>query len=389
MLDGIRVLEAANVITGPLAGMLLADLGAEVIKIESPSGDPFRRWQAEESRIEPAFAACNRGKASVVLNLKERAGQEIFRSLAATADVVLENSRPGVMDRLGVGWLDLQPINTRLIYCSITGLGSEGPEARRPTFDAVAQGFSGLWSHFIDLDRPEVVGPPLADQLTGLYTSIAILAALRDRDASGEGRHIEVSMLASCLAFQPFALADLAVTGRSVMKTSRARQSQSYAFIAGDGLPFAIHLSSPPKFWSGLCRTVGMEHLEDDPRFSNKESRIRNYTVLQKLLEPTFAIGSRDEWLARLEANDVPAAPILKIEEAASHPQVQATGILSVDSKNSSLKGLPRSPVRTEGQYLASDRPPPALGEHTEEVLASVGFSAAQRDSLRAAGVIP
>jgi formyl-CoA transferase len=388
LLKGVRIVEAANVITGPFAGMLLADLGAEVIKVEAPTGDPFRRWQSESDDVRPAFAAYNRGKRSIGLNLKDESGRALFKELVASADVVIENSRPGVMDRLGVGWDALREVNPQLVYCYVSGMGTTGPERDRPTYDAVAQALSGLWSQFTDLTDPEPVGPPMADQLTGMYAAMSILAGLRHRDATGEGSRVEVSMLAACLAFQTAGVADVTLEHHVATKTSRARNSQSYAFVASDGRPFAVHLSTPRKFWVGLCRTVGMPELVDDPRYAVKSARIAGYAELHELLADVFATQPRDSWLAKLADNDVPAAPILTLDEAVDHPQARAIGVIDRQS-GPRLQGLVRSPISVDGQHCAAEWPPPLLGEHTVSVLEELGVSSPEeRDRLRKAGTV-
>lgn len=387
LLTGIRIVETASVITGPLAGMLLADLGADVVKVEAPTGDPFRRWQADSDDIRPAFAAYNRGKRSVALNLKDESGRVLFTELVASADVVIENSRPGVMEKLGLGWDALRKVNPRLVYCYVSGMGTVGPERDRPTYDAVAQAMSGLWSQFTDLDSPESVGPPMADQLTGMYAAMSILAGLHHRDAVGEGVRVEVSMLASCMAFQTAAVADVTIDDAVVTKTSRSRYSQSYAFKGADGKPFTVHLSTPQKFWRALCDAIETPQLADDPRFAEKAGRITGYDELHRLLEEVFLTRSRDEWLAVLVAHDVPAAPILTVEEAVRHPQVLALDIIDRDGAER-MRGLVRSPVSVNGSHCVANRPPPRLGEDTSALLDELQVSAAKQSRLHAAGSV-
>ena len=389
LLSGVTVIEVANVITGPFAGMLLADLGADVIKIEAPGGDQFRRWQAESDEIRPAFAAYNRGKRSVVLDLKSPEGRHALERLVATADVMIENFRPGVMDRLGLGWSRLSEVNPRLVYCYVSGMGSIGPDRSRPTYDAVAQALSGLWSQLTDVSDPQPVGPPMADQLTGMFSAIAILAALQHCAATGEGTQVEVSMLAACLAFQPLAVAEYCREGEVAEMTSRARNSQSYAFVASDGLPFAVHLSTPRKFWQGLCRTAGRPDLVDDERYATKSARIRAYAELHRIFGDVFRTAPRSHWLEALSRHDVPAAPINRIDEALSHPQVEAIGIIERgDGAPPGLNGLVRSPISRGGVHLSSRRPPPLLGADSVSVLNAAGYSATEIENLRSLGVL-
>jgi formyl-CoA transferase len=388
-LEGIRVLEMANVISGPYAGMLLADLGAEVIKVELPGeGDNFRHWDAEPGALRPQFAAYNRGKKSVTIDVRKEGGKECYLRLAERVDVVLENFRPGTLERMGVGYEQVRRRNPEVIYCSITGMGSRGPERNRPTYDAVVQAKSGLWSQLTDLTDPEPVGPPICDQLAGLYAAYGILAALHRRDRTGRGQRLEVSMLSAGLAFQTNAIADYLMTGAVADKLSRARRSQSYAFVAGDGRPFAVHLSTPHKFWQGLCEAAGRPELLEDPRFRTKGDRIRNYHELRRELAATFRTRPRDEWLARFEQHDVPAGPLHTVAEALEDPQVRHLDMVRTWGEGERAVRLVGFPVEMEGTPLSPGLPPPALGEHTEEILAELGYVPEQIARLREEGAI-
>ena len=388
-LAGVTVVELATVITGPYAGMLLADLGADVVKVEAPAGDGFRGWDGSgATSVRPAFAAYNRGKRSIAIDLKTDDGRAVLHRLAAEADAVVENFRPGVADRLGIGYEDLRAVNPAVVYCSITGLGSVGPERDRPTYDAVAQAMSGLWSQLADLTDPDPVGPPMSDQLTGMYAALAVLAAVTGARRTGEGQHLEVSMLASTLAFQGLAVATYRSDGVVPRRRTRAETSQSYGFVASDGLPFAVHLSTPHKFWVGLCATVGAPELAQDPRFGTKGDRIRHYEELKRTLAARFATGTREHWLAELARHDVPAAPILDLAEAVTHPQVVASGLLAPhDDPRHDLAPV-RSPVRVGGRALAAALPAPALSEHADELLTELGLDADRIAGLRGTGVV-
>lgn len=381
LLEGITVIESANVITGPFAGMLLAHLGANVVKVEAPGGgDPFRHWDSARRTMSPSFAAYNRGKRSIVLDLKRSQGQEIYRRLSASADVVIENSRPGVMDKLGLGWEAVHSSNPSLVYCYISGLGSWGPDSGRPTYDAVAQALSGLWSQFTDLEAPEPVGPPMADQLTGLYAAYAILAGIEHSRRTGVGTKLEVSMLGSCIAFQGSNLATFLAEGIVPTKRTRAKSSQSYALLASDGLPFAIHLSSPQKFWESLCRVIDHNELLNDSRFSSRRSRVEHYDELCGIIQEAVRSQSRAWWLDRLRECDVPAAPILNIEEAVAHPQVQALGIIESTGEEDAWV---RAPIAVEGHYLGADAPAPMLSANADEILAEIGILPEEIAELR------
>ena len=374
LLEGVRVIESAAVITGPFAGMMLADMGADVIKVEPPAGDQFRRWESDEVGVLPTFAAYNRGKRSIQVDLKSETGRELYERLVASADVVIENFRPGAMDKLGLGYEQLKERHPKLVYCHISGLGTTGPDRDKATFDAVAQAMSGLWSQLTDLSDPEPVGPPFADQLTATYAVMGVLAALQRRHVTGLGTKVETNMLASCLAFQAPSVASLTHDGDVATKTSRARQSQSYAFVAGDGLPFAVHLSTPKKFWAGLCQATGMPELVDDPRYDTKPKRMAAYDELHETFDKVVRGQPRQYWLDRLEAQDVPCAPILTVDETVNHPQVVSNGLVESMDAEQGLAGLVKSPLRVDGQHLAAARPAPRLGAGADSVLEEIGW---------------
>ena len=388
-LSGIRVLEMANVISGPYAAMLLADMGADVIKIEAPgSGDVFRVWEGEQNQVAPTFAAFNRGKRSVTIDAHIAAGQEAYLRLAQSVDVVIENFRPGVLEKFNIGYERVKQDNPAVVYCSITGMGSTGQYRGRPTYDAIAQAVSGLWSQFTDLQNPEAVGPATCDQLTGMFAAHGILASLVRRSRDGLGQRLEVSMLGAALAFQTVAVADYTMAGRVADRRSRARRSQSYAFLASDDLPIAVHLSTPPKFWKGLLDSLGKTELLDDPRFATKSQRIINYDQLHEILQAVFGTRTRAEWLAVLHANDVPAGPINTIAEAIDDAQVQASGLIRSFGKEGRACKLVSIPVVFADAFEASAAPPPRIGEHTDEILTNLGYSRQDIKKLRREGAI-
>ena len=388
-LSGINVLELANFISGPYAAMLLADLGAEVTKVELPgTGDPFRGWGEGRGALRPQVAAYNRGKKSVTINVQTERGREAYRRLASKTDVVLENFRPGTLDRLGIGYEALRETNPGLIYCAITGMGSSGPYRNRPTYDAIAQAISGLWSVLTDLGDPKPIGPPMSDQLTGLYAAYGVLAALVARNSDGSGQKIEVSMLSASMAFLTEPIANYLMTGEVSDQDSRPRRSQSYAFVAADGLPLAIHLSSPPKFWEGLAEAVGQKELIGDPRFKTKDDRVRNYDLLRQLLAEIFRTRPRAEWLAVLQEHDVPAAPINNIAETLADPQVQHIGMAQTFGQAERATRLVGFPVDFAETPCQPDLPPPEIGEHNEAVFSQLGYSDADLAQMRREGAI-
>jgi formyl-CoA transferase len=378
-LNGIRVVELASYVTGPYAAALLADLGADVVKVEDPStGDPFRGWG--EDGYSPTFRSVNRNKRSLAVDLKTELGRAAAGRLVETADVLIENFRPGVADRLGIGYAETSRRNPRLVYCSITGFGSDGPYRDRPGYDTVGQATSGLLSLLTDLDDPRPMGISLADHLAGVFACYGVLAALVARERTGEGQLVETSLLQATIAFLGENAARYLDSGQVPDRESRTRLAQVYAFRAGDGLPFIVHLSSPPKFWEGLAYAVARPELVEDPRFRTRADRARHYAELRDLLAVVFSRGDREEWLRRLGAADVPCAPLNTLEEALADPQVRHLGLLtSIEHPARGLVQLMGSGIRLEKTPPALRLPPPTLGEHTQELLAELGLSGGER----------
>jgi formyl-CoA transferase len=369
--------------------MILGDLGAEIIKIEArETGDPFRKWGGHKGGARPQFLAYNRGKKSVSLNIQTSGGQSIIKRLARSSDVLLENFRPGTLDRLGLGFDDLRSENERLVYCSITGFGRTGPYARRPSYENVGLALSGLWSRLTDIARPRPIGPNLVDQLTALTAVYGILGALVHVGRHGIGQRVEVNMLASTIAFMPEPMANYLTIGEIGDLDTRARRSQAYALVAGDGRPLAVHLSSVPKFWEGLTRAIGRPELVDDPRFATNADRVSNYDALRDIIETTVRARPRDEWLARLEENDVPAAPINTIPEALDDPQVRHLGLVHQYGHDGRAVALVRTPVDYSATPLEDVGHPPDLGQDTFEVLRRLGYSEDEARAFRDDGTI-
>lgn len=311
-LAGITVVECASFISGPYAGLLLAQLGARVIKVEAPdSGDPFRRsgGAGGRRRTRPQFAALNYGKESVAIDLRSAPGRERYLDLVAEADALVENFRPGVLDRFGVGEQAVRRRKPVIVYCSLTGFGSSGPYAQRPAYDAIVQALSGLWGLLSPLSDPRAVGPAMSDTIAGLNGALAVVAGLAGVQRWPEApTRFEVSMLASSLSFLGTTLANFGQTGEVESPHSRARRSQSYAWRAADGAPFAVHLSSPDKFWVRFTDVIGRHDLRADERFGSYAARLDNYHLLVSELAPLFMSEPRAHWLQRLTQADVPAA---------------------------------------------------------------------------------
>jgi crotonobetainyl-CoA:carnitine CoA-transferase CaiB-like acyl-CoA transferase len=388
MLSGVRVIELTTMITGPLAGMLLADLGASVIKIENrEGGDPFRSFRG--GRYSGHFVSYNRNKRSLTLDLRTPQGKEIFLSLVRTADVLIDNFRHGVLDRLGFSDAVLRETNPRLIHASITGFGASGPYRDRPSYDAVAQSLSGVLSQFIDPENPEVGGPTLSDNISGFYAAYGILGALYERERTGKGRRIETSMLEATIAFAPDGFVNHQRHGLTIGPRTRVSMSQSYAFRCADGRVIALHLSSQQKFWEGLLAALERADLLTHPGYATRELRIANYKALWAEMSKTFATRPRDEWAVRLEAQDVPFAPVLNVEEVTEDPQVKHLGTFYrvAHPTEGEVSGA-YPPLLVDGERPGPIAPPPTLGEHTDEILAELGFDAAKASELKAKKIV-
>lgn len=374
-LDGVRVLDLGQYISGPCAAVLLAEMGADVVKVEPPGGDAFRQWEAEG--LNATFVAFNRGKRSIVLDLKADDDRRTLMRLAASADVLVENFRPGVTERLGVDPGVIMEANPRLIYCSITGFGSSGPYSKMPAYDGVGLGYSGLAGLLIDPDDPQLRGPAMADAITGHSAAMSVLAALVRRSRTQEGERIEVSMLGALVHFLHSAVSKRVVEGREEGPYSRIHASQAFVFKGTDGLGLIIHLSSPTKFWQGLCRAVEREDLLEDSRFVDLSARRRNYDELVTELRPAFSQRTRNEWLEVLQANQVPCAPVNTMAEALSDEQVRHLGIIDVIHESGvGLMPRIRPPAHFDGTPLPPVSRAPYLGEHTKSLLSELATGA-------------
>lgn len=380
VLAGCRVIEQGMFITGPYAGMMLADMGAEVIKVEKPEiGDPFRSF--ESGLYGPQFQAFNRNKESIKLDLQQESERQVLRQLLSTADVYIQNFRPGVAERLGIGPDEMMAINPRLVYCMITGFGSDGPYAERPTYDTVSQALSGFLSMFISPDNPRVVGPATSDSVTGLYAACGILGALFERNRTGRGKLVEIAMLEATMHFAIEQYHGYFVSGKVPTPRDRGRVSQSMAFKCGDGKLIAFHLSSPVKFWTGLLDVIGRPDLADDPRFKGRMDRVRNHDALEIVLAPILATKPRAEWLALLKGSDVPHAPILNVDEVLDDEHVKWVGM------ERTLQHPTEGAVRTLRSPIVYDRnrqgppmtPPPALDENGPAIRAALAAEAAEK----------
>ena len=387
-LAGIKVVEMASYVTGPFASQLLADMGAHVVKIEEPKrGDPFRGWG--ERNYAATFCSLNRNKKSMTLDLRRSEAREIVVKLAAGSDVLIQNFRPGVMEKRGIGYEDVRRVNPKIVYCSISGFGPKGPYRDMPGYDTVGQARSGLLSLLTDPGKPQGMGISFSDHLTGMYACYGVLAALVSRAATGEGQQVETSLLRASVSFVSENAARYFETGQVPRRKHRTTTAGVFAFEDRDGLPFVLHMSSPDKFWNGLFEVVGKPEWSADPRFNNRKGRIANYDVLAAELQPIFRGGPRDEWLRRLFEKDVPAAPINTLDEVFADPQVREYGFpVEIEHPKMGKMKLVGNAVDMSRTPPRIDRPPPMLGEHTEEILTGLGYGGSAISSLRDKGVI-
>jgi crotonobetainyl-CoA:carnitine CoA-transferase CaiB-like acyl-CoA transferase len=388
VLKGVRVVELSTVITAPLAGMMLADLGADVIKVEHPrGGDPFRTFRGEQ--YSPNFVAYNRGKRSIQLDLRVDEGRAILLKLVAHADVLLENYRPGIMEKLGLGDDVLTAANARLIHCSITGFGASGPYSARPAYDNVAVALSGIASLQLDPEHPQSSGPTIPDNATGMFACYGILGALYERARSGRGHRVDVNMLEAGIAFIPDPFANYTRAGIKSGRLTRVAASQSFAFRCGDGKLIAVHLSSQPKFFEAMAAALERPDLVRDERFATRDLRINNYGELNRVFAEIVATKPRAHWVNVLEEHDVPFAPVNSIADVLDDPQVRhlRTFYRQRHPTEGEITAIHR-PVLIDGARDERALPAPALGEHTDAVLSELGYDAGEIAKLRATAVI-
>ncbi len=385
-LEGLRVVEFANYVAGPYAGVLLADLGADVVKIEPPPhGDPYRNWTS--GGYSSTFCSLNRGKRSIMIDLRSKPGLEVALALTRSADVLIENARPGAMDRLGLGYEAVHALNPRLIYCSITGFGQTGPYAARPGYDTVGQAMSGLLSLLTDREHPLPMGISFSDHLGGLFGCHAILAGLLARERTNEGQHVDTSLLQATVSLLSENMTRfLNEDEPPPTRETRVRTAQVYAFVDRDGRPFVVHLSSPEKFWQGLTRAVGHPELQDDPRFSSRKLRQEHHAEVQSVFQGIFAAGSRHEWLRRMDAEDVPCSALNDLQEVVEDPQVRQLGLIQeVTHPAKGALRMVRSGVNLAATPTAIG-PAPLMGEQTSDVLRELGFAEDYLGAIRESG---
>jgi formyl-CoA transferase len=389
-LDGLRVIDLTQAMAAPYCTMNLADMGADVIKVEPPGGEETRRGSVQKNGHSGSFNAINRNKRSLTVDLKKPEGVEIIHRLARTADVFVQNYRPGAARRLGVAYEDLHALNPRLIYCSISGFGSTGPYASRGGYDLIAQGMSGIISVTGEEDgSPAKAGVPLSDLAAGLFGAYGILCALEYRERSGEGQFVDTSLLEAAMALTVWESTEYWTTGRTPKALGSAhRLAAPYqALRASDGW-FTIGANND-KLFDGFCRAIGRPDLPADPRFSARDRRLDNRRALAAEIETTTVKEARAHWLARLEAEGVPSGPINTYPEALADPHTLARDMVIdlVHPGAGPIKNL-GVPVKLSDTPGAVDRPAPLLGEHNDAILAELGYDERERQALRAAGII-
>jgi len=378
LLDGIRVLDLTNVLAGPFCGYQLALLGADVIKIESPDGGDLARQLGADAALNAelmgaSFLAQNADKRSVVLDLKSADGKKAFFDLVATADVVLENFRPGVMDRLGLGHAQLRAAYPSLVYCAISGFGQTGPLAHAPAYDQIIQGLSGLMSITgTKQTAPLRVGYPICDTIGGITAAFAICAALVRRGGTGQGALLDVSMLDSTLVSMGWIVSNLLIAGQAPipMGNENATASPSGTFATADGL-INIAANKQQQFET-LCDLLDSPHLKTDSRFAEREDRKRNREALRTLLEERLITQSAATWEVRLNAAGIPAGRVIDMASALQQAQVQHRELIArvpLELKERDTIDVMCSGFRVDGIATVPRRPPPRLGEHTDEIL--------------------
>ena len=388
-LAGVRVVDFTTIYSGPIATSILGDQGADVIKVESAEGDLMRRGRPRRNQVSASFAMINRNKRSIVIDARTEAGRGVLLDLIKTANVLVENFRPGVMTRLGLGYETVNTLNPRLIYASINGVGSEGPYAKRRVYDAVIQGVSGIAALQSDPDtgRPQMINTLICDKITSLHAAQVISSALFAREKTGKGQQVELTMLDASLFFiWPDGMSNFGLVGDDV-EPMPFLDHRRFVRQTNDGYVAVMPVKAAE--WEGTFRALNLDNLWDDERFSTMELRIANTELLQQLLDEAYAKFSTDEICTRLEAEDVPYSLINSRKRVLQDPQIQAMGAL-VEFEHPN--GGPMRQPRPTGQFhdtpASLHRASPELGEHTAELLGELGRTAEEIASLQEKGVI-
>jgi crotonobetainyl-CoA:carnitine CoA-transferase CaiB-like acyl-CoA transferase len=391
---GVRILDFTRYLAGPYGTYQLALLGADVVKVESHEGDESRHLLVNrewaDRKMASSFLAVNANKRSITLDLRKPAAIEVIKRLVPATDVVWENFRPGVMDRLGLGYDTLAAINPRLIYCAVSGFGHSGPERTTAAFDGKLQAMSGIMSITGDpAGGPMRAGFAICDTIGGMTAALAVSSALYQRQQTGRGQFVDVAMLDAALAFLPGPVCEYTVAGipqRQIGNGSVSRKPTASRFRAGDGYIVLAVLTE--KQFASLMRTLGRAEALDDPRFKDWRARTDNEPALREIIEAALATDSPKAWEARLTAADVPCATVWRIEDITRHPQLEHRDVMqTVDSRYGPMR-LVGAGFRLAHGSPGIEREPPTLGEHTDEILAEAGYGPAEIKELRRDGVI-
>jgi formyl-CoA transferase len=386
-LEGVRVLDFSRVLAGPYCTMMLGDLGADVIKVESPEGDDTRRWGPPHQGSESAYyLCCNRNKRGIVLDLSTAVGRETARELGIRSHIVVENFRLGAMERWGLSYEALSAENPGLVYCSISGYGRTGPDAHLPGYDYVVQGAGGVMSITGEPDAPPAkVGVAIVDLTAGMFACSAILAALRVRDLTGRGQRIDISLLDSHLAWLANVGSNYLISGEAPARygNGHANIVPYQTFATSDG--WVVLAVGNERQWQRFCLAIERPDLLADARFATNHSRVEHRATLVPMLEAIFRMRTTEEWVALCAEADVPAGPVNTVDRALNSPQAIARDMVrSVDHPGTGPVRMVASPLKLESTPPTIRRPPPMLGEHTEEVLSEVlGASVAQSRARR------
>jgi crotonobetainyl-CoA:carnitine CoA-transferase CaiB-like acyl-CoA transferase len=388
-LEGYICIDVSGHVAGPYASSLLGDLGCDVIKVELPNGgDTHRGRNPKYEGYGPSFRALNRNKKSVTIDLRHKKGGEILRKLLATADIFLENFRPPTRAKLGLDYEELSKLNPKLIHCSISGYGQSGPYRDKPGFDTIGQALSGMMSLVTDLDDPKVAGVSFVDHSAGIFAVNGIMAALLARAKTERGQFIDVSLLQVAIAFIESHVADYLNGGEAVSRENFPR-GRIYSLLDCAGKPFMVHLSSHNQAWEDFLRAGELDGLVGDPRFASNKHRTDRHEEIVNMLRAQFRTKAREYWLARLDANQIPNAPINTIAEVFDNPQIKHLGIpKQISHPKMGMSNLVGSPINLSDTPPKFFRAAPLLGEHTEQVLANLGYDIDAVKELRASGVI-
>jgi crotonobetainyl-CoA:carnitine CoA-transferase CaiB-like acyl-CoA transferase len=383
-LSGLKVLDCTHVIAGAYCSLILADLGADVVKIEPPGGESTRGIGTGGGAAFRAFDVVNRNKRAIALDLSTERGAETLRKLAETADVFVENYRPGSLDRMGLGYERLSKINPRLVYCSVSGFGLDGPYRNRGGFDLIAQAMSGIMSFVGEAgsETPCSTAVPISDLNAGVFGAVGILAALQSRHVTGTGQHVETSLLESALAYTIWETGMYLTTGAVAQRNgTRHRLAAPYeALKTADG-HMVVGVNSQ-RLWKRFCEALGDPGLAIEAGFNTTAGRVKNRDALQARIEAILTTDATANWMAKLEAQGVPAGPLNTIAQAWDDPQVKARGLLAeVDGRR-----FVRTPIKLHDTPVELRRGPGEVGEHTREVLAEAGFAPEDIDALIAEG---